>query len=113
MRGSRRCRDRHHADPGNPADQGRARDRQAAGRARGRTKSAPIVALTALLLGLGPGVSQAAYPERVITLIVPFAAGGPTDIIARIVSVAFPRLLGQNVIVENRGGGGGNPGMAV
>jgi tripartite-type tricarboxylate transporter receptor subunit TctC len=79
---------------------------------RGRT-GALIVALTALLSWLAPTVSYAAYPERVITLIVPFAAGGPTDIIARIVSVAFPKLLGQNVIVENRGGGGGNPGMAV
>jgi tripartite-type tricarboxylate transporter receptor subunit TctC len=79
---------------------------------RGRT-GALIVALTALLSWLAPTASYAAYPERVITLIVPFAAGGPTDIIARIVSVAFPKLLGQNVIVENRGGGGGNPGMAV
>jgi tripartite-type tricarboxylate transporter receptor subunit TctC len=79
---------------------------------RGRT-GALIVALAALLSWIAPTASYAAYPERVITLIVPFAAGGPTDIIARIVSVAFPKLLGQNVIVENRGGGGGNPGMAV
>jgi tripartite-type tricarboxylate transporter receptor subunit TctC len=81
--------------------------------ARCHRRRAPISALTALMLWLAPTASYAAYPERVITLIVPFAAGGPTDIIARIVSVAFPKLLGQNVIVENRGGGGGNPGMAV
>jgi tripartite-type tricarboxylate transporter receptor subunit TctC len=59
------------------------------------------------------GAARAAYPERVITLIVPFAAGGPTDIIARIVSLAFQKSLGQSVIVENRGGGGGNPGIAI
>jgi tripartite-type tricarboxylate transporter receptor subunit TctC len=69
--------------------------------------------LTAAALLLAPTAAQAAYPERVITLIVPFAAGGPTDIIARIVSVAFQKSLGQSVIVENRGGGGGNPGMAI
>jgi tripartite-type tricarboxylate transporter receptor subunit TctC len=70
------------------------------------------VALAALLL-LAPAGARAAYPERVITLIVPFAAGGPTDIIARIVSVAFQKSFGQSVVVENRGGGGGNPGMAI
>jgi tripartite-type tricarboxylate transporter receptor subunit TctC len=74
----------------------------------------PIVAaLAALSLLLAPCGARAAYPERVITLIVPFAAGGPTDIIARIVSVAFQKSLGQSVVVENRGGGGGNPGMAI
>ena len=41
--------------------------------------------LAALVLPLGCALSHAAYPERVITLIVPFPAGGPTDIIARIV----------------------------
>jgi tripartite-type tricarboxylate transporter receptor subunit TctC len=70
-------------------------------------------ALVALVICLAPTLSWAAYPERVITLIVPFAAGGPTDIIARIVSNAFPKLLGQSVIIENRGGGGGNPGMGI
>src|SRR5260370_41306216 len=74
-------------------------------------RSAGIVALTALMLCLAPSVSYAAYPERVITLIVPFAAGGPTDIIARIVSLAFPELLGQSRIIDNRGGGRGNPGL--
>jgi tripartite-type tricarboxylate transporter receptor subunit TctC len=74
-------------------------------------------ALAALLAAAVPvvaaGPARAAYPERVITLIVPFAAGGPTDIIARIVSLAFQKSLGQSVIVENRGGGGGNPGIAI
>jgi tripartite-type tricarboxylate transporter receptor subunit TctC len=72
-----------------------------------------IVASLALTLLLAAAVSQAAYPERTISLIVPFPAGGPTDIIARIVSAAFNKSLGQSVIVENRTGGGGNPGMAM
>ena len=58
-------------------------------------------------------LAHAVYPERLITLIVPFPAGGPSDIIARIVSVGLQRSLGQSVIVDNRGGGGGNPGMAI
>jgi tripartite-type tricarboxylate transporter receptor subunit TctC len=62
---------------------------------------------------LACALAQAAYPERLITLIVPFPAGGPTDIIARIVSVGLQRSLGQSVIVDNRGGGGGNPGMGI
>src|SRR5262249_56944783 len=72
-----------------------------------------IAALAALALLLAPCGARAAYPERVITLIVPFAAGGPTDIIARIVSVAFQKSLGQSVVVENRRGGGGDPRMAI
>jgi tripartite-type tricarboxylate transporter receptor subunit TctC len=57
--------------------------------------------------------ARAAYPERNITLIVPFAPGGPTDIIARIISAAFQKSLGQSVIVDNRGGAAGNIGMAA
>src|SRR5712692_4614662 len=69
--------------------------------------------MTAVALLLAPAASHAAYPERAITLIVPFPAGGPTDIIARIVSIAFQKSLGQSVIVENRGGGGGNVGIGI
>jgi tripartite-type tricarboxylate transporter receptor subunit TctC len=71
-----------------------------------------LAACTALLC-LSPGGAAAAYPDRNIALIVPFAPGGPTDIIARILSLAFQKSLGTSVIVDNRGGAAGNIGMAV
>jgi tripartite-type tricarboxylate transporter receptor subunit TctC len=69
-----------------------------------------LAASAAILLCFGTG-AQAAYPERPITLIVPFAPGGPTDIIARILSVALSQSLGQQLVVDNRGGAAGNIGM--
>jgi tripartite-type tricarboxylate transporter receptor subunit TctC len=74
--------------------------------------SALAAAVAAVLLCLGPGPARA-YPDRNIMLIVPFAPGGPTDIIARIVSAAFQKSLGQSVIVDNRGGAAGNIGMSA
>src|SRR3974390_1181295 len=53
-----------------------------------------------------------AYPTKPITLIVPFAAGGPTDITARIVAQCMSELLGQQIIIENVGGAGGMTGTA-
>ena len=55
----------------------------------------------------------APYPERALTLIVPFAAGGSTDILARMVAEYLHRALGQAVVVENRSGASGNIGTAA
>ena len=67
--------------------------------------------LSALALCASP--SFAAYPERPIKIIVPFAPGGANDLIARIISVPLGQALGQTVIVENRGGANGNIGIAA
>jgi putative tricarboxylic transport membrane protein len=69
-----------------------------------------FAALAATLCLALPGVPRAAWPERPITMIVPFAAGGPTDVVARIVAEHMSRTLGQQVIVENVAGAGGTTG---
>jgi tripartite-type tricarboxylate transporter receptor subunit TctC len=67
--------------------------------------------LFAALLGLTSGGARAAaYPERPVTLIVPFAAGGPTDVVARIVGDHMSRTLGQQLVIENVTGAGGTTG---
>ena len=67
----------------------------------------------AAALGAGAPLGARAYPVRPITLVVPFAAGGSTDILARIVSDHLQRTLQQPVVVENRTGASGNIGTAA
>ncbi|WP_019936640.1 tripartite tricarboxylate transporter substrate binding protein BugE [Bordetella sp. FB-8] len=74
----------------------------------------PALALTgaaALLAGIATP-AHAAYPEHSIRVIVPFAAGGSTDIIARLVTQRMAAELGQAMVVENKGGAGGAVGAA-
>ena len=63
--------------------------------------------------GLSLAPARAAYPERQITLIACFPAGGGTDIAARLINTQLGEALGKPVIVENRGGAGGNIGIAA
>lgn len=56
--------------------------------------------------------SAQTYPDRTITMVVPFAAGGSTDLVARILAQKLTEQMGQSVVVENRAGAGGNIGAA-
>lgn len=68
-------------------------------------------AWTALVAATGLAASDAAlaqgYPSKPITLVVPFAAGGPTDVPARMIGAAMAKSLGQTVVIENKTGAGG------
>src|SRR5690348_9687547 len=52
------------------------------------------------------------FPERPMTMVIPFAAGGPTDVLGRIIAARMSERLGQQVVVENVGGAGGMTGSA-
>ncbi len=66
------------------------------------------------LLGLAPAATaQDAYPTKPIRLVVPFAAAGPTDIIARLVAQKMTESLGHQIVIDNRGGAGGNLGSDI
>ena len=65
------------------------------------------IVAAALLAGIVPAAAQS-YPSRPIRLIVGFAAGGPTDVLARIIGGKMSEILGQQVVIENRTGASGN-----
>jgi tripartite-type tricarboxylate transporter receptor subunit TctC len=70
-------------------------------------------ALTAVLAMTGPGMIPASaqdYPNRPITLVVPFPPGGSTTIVGRIIADKMSEVLGQSIVVDNRGGAGGSIG---
>jgi tripartite-type tricarboxylate transporter receptor subunit TctC len=73
-----------------------------------------VLAMLAIVFALGGGGASAegpAYPERPITMVVTFAAGGSSDVLARAVADAMSRGLGQQVVVDNRPGAGGQIGV--
>src|SRR3989454_6876268 len=59
------------------------------------------------LLGFAGGAAAQQYPTRNITMLVPYAAGGPTDTVARVVAQSMSKLLGQTIVVENKPSAGG------
>jgi len=70
----------------------------------------PVLAALAAALCL-PAIAQKTYPNRRISIYVPFPAGGPADVAARVLQPPFQKTIGETVIVENFGGGGGSIGV--
>jgi len=72
---------------------------------------AKVAAVIALLAACAPAWAQnrgaGSYPDKPVRLVVPFPPGGPNDIIARVFAQKMQQILGQNVIIDNRGGAGG------
>jgi tripartite-type tricarboxylate transporter receptor subunit TctC len=84
-------------------------------RKRARLYTRSTFAMLAALTGsISPSISGPAhadgFPSQAITMVVPFAAGGPSDVIARIVSEGMARTLKQSIVIENVGGAGGTTG---
>lgn len=73
--------------------------------------AAAIATLAAALAPAGPAAAQE-FPTRPVTLVIPFAAGGSTDLVGRLIAERMAAELGQPVVVENKGGAGGNLGAA-
>ena len=69
------------------------------------------LALAALVAASGTAFAQD-FPTRPMTMVIPFAAGGPTDLLGRVIAAKMGEILKQNVIVENVGGAGGMTGSA-
>lgn len=78
-----------------------------------RTRTIPGFLFAAMLAVVGFGAQAADYPSKPIKMVVPFPAGGTTDVLARLIGQELTKAWGQQVIIENRGGAGGNIGSDV
>ncbi len=76
-----------------------------------RLFSSSVLGLALTAVGLSASAQQP-YPTRPITVVVPFAAGGPTDVMTRILGQHVSQTLGQQIVIENVTGGGGSIGAA-
>ena len=72
-----------------------------------RRAVAGSIAAVCAALALGGNALANTWPEQTVTLVVPYSAGGPTDVVARLLAVPMGQSLGQTVVVENTVGAGG------
>ncbi len=74
-----------------------------------------LIASGLALIGFSaaPAIAQSGYPDRPVTLVVPYPAGGGSDNVARLVAAKLEQELGQPIVVQNRGGAGGNIGTRL
>ena len=79
----------------------------------GVLRSVALALSMLLLAAVAAGTAHATWPERSITIIVPFPPGGPNDLLGRLLAAELATKLGQSVIVENRAGAVGNIGIAA
>jgi len=77
-----------------------------------KTSLLSLLAVAGSMLAGAGAVSAQNYPARSVRVIVPYAAGGPTDVIARVVAQKLSQRWGEQVYVENAPGAGGNTGIA-
>jgi tripartite-type tricarboxylate transporter receptor subunit TctC len=81
---------------------------------RSTNLTAAVLAGCAAVLLAGSGLAQSpSYPDRTVKVIVPFPAGGPTDVVARLIAQKLSEKLGQQFYIENMSGAGGNLGMGA
>jgi tripartite-type tricarboxylate transporter receptor subunit TctC len=76
-------------------------------------RAAIVVAASLLCLAALPAAAQGTWPTRPVRIVVPFAAGGTTDILARAIAPELSKAFGQQFIVDNRAGAGGNVGAEI
>ncbi|MBO9515572.1 MAG: tripartite tricarboxylate transporter substrate binding protein [Variovorax sp.] len=78
-----------------------------------RRTALTLTALSALALAASPAAAEANWPTKTVRIVVPFAPGGTTDILARAVAPELSKAFGQQFIVDNRAGAGGNVGAEI
>ena len=93
--------------------QGKRRDRRQRPAAPRSSRLTWLICVAASAFFAAPlSVNAQSYPSRPITVVVPFPAGGPSDVVARIVTEQMGKILGQSMVIENVGGAGGTIGSA-
>src|SRR6516162_6302248 len=93
--------------------QAKRRDRRQRAAARCSSRLTWLICVAVLAFFAAPlSVNAQSYPSRPITVVVPFPAGGPSDVVARIVTEQMGKILGQSMVIENIGGAGGTIGSA-